>query len=84
MKNSRKYKNSLWSSEYWGGFNWALVAIIAFAVIFFFNVLTANVQIPVEPQEQYMDNIGSLKEDQSIVTPPNKNFESYYESEPEK
>ena len=35
-----------------GEFNWALVAVLALAAIFFYSVLTANVSIP----KDSMDN----------------------------
>lgn len=44
MKDN-KQKKALWRDNS-GEFNWAMIAVIALAAIFFYNVFTANVVIP--------------------------------------
>ena len=46
----RSMMKRFWYDEYFGGFNWALVAVIAFVGIFLFNVITAEVVLPKEPE----------------------------------
>jgi hypothetical protein len=41
-----KIMKRFWFDRETGEFNWAFVAILALAAIFFYNVLTANVNIP--------------------------------------
>jgi hypothetical protein len=42
MKTMKRF----WFDKETGEFNWAIVAILALAAIFFYNVMTANVNIP--------------------------------------
>ncbi|MEJ2594802.1 MAG: hypothetical protein P8100_06675 [bacterium] len=55
----RSLMKKFWYDEYSGGFNWALLAIIAFVGIFIFNVITTEVVVP----EKTESSINSEKQD---------------------
>ena len=38
----------IWYDRKTGEFNWALLAVIALAGIFFYNILTANIRKPIQ------------------------------------
>ena len=46
----------IWFDNKTGEFNWALVAVIAFAAMFTYSVFTANVIIPEKTQEELQES----------------------------
>jgi hypothetical protein len=52
-----------WFDRETGEFNWAIVAIIALAGIFFFNVLTAKVNLPDQAENQVTETVSDIRLD---------------------